>query len=1184
MFVLRETFNLFFLRRQSNKPTASLLIFLAVCLFGLPAQAQYGGGNGEPNDPYLIYTAEQMNAIGADANDWDKHFKLIADIDLAQYNGEQFNIIGYDRGVRNNKPFKGVFDGDNHSISNFTYSSSRGDCIGIFGYVFKGELRNVILIDPNVVIGWGDFAGSLAGYVGAGKIMNCHIEGGSVSSRENVGGLVGRAFLGETSACSSTADVSGYMIVGGLVGESRGMITNCNTSGNISGTHSVGGLIGKSYEFDVVTACWSHSNVSGESAVGGLVGWNMQGSLQRCYSSGHVTGTSGCGGLVGSNGGKVFWCYTECSVTGVDSVGGLVAGNDGKIFSCYSTSIVVGETDVGGLIGRSNYGWVQSCFWDSQASGVSVSAGGVACSTTQMKTASTFRGWHSDGYWTLNEGMDYPRLAWETRAGVPLPPNPSGLYRGSGEPNDPYQIRTPEEFVAIAYQRENWGKHFILMRDLEMSGIDPNEIMLIGDDVTPFSGVFDGAGHTISNYTCSLEGFPYVGLFGILVAPTPDPNGVIAVVKNLHLVNAEIRGGDYVGGMVGWNRGTVTGCSVDGNVVGISQVGGLVGVNTGEINTCCTTGMVSSQQDWAGGLVGRNSPIVANIIGPLLSGNGWAGISRSFSSAYVTGERDVGGLVGSHNGKIADCYSSGIVTGHDVVGGLVGDSRGRINFCYSTAYVTGDTNVGGLVGTKPYYMNVFAFCIWDTDMSGINISAVGKGKTTEQMMSSETYYCWGVDGNWTLDEGNDYPHLTWENRGGRPISEYDRRYGGGNGDANEPYQIWTPEQFITVGWYEEDFDKHFLLMTDLDFNDVSSTEIRSIGNAEAPFTGVFDGQGQTVSRIRLSLSSRHVGVFGVVGIRVPDGRMKGPNPYRTSGIDAPGFIMNLQVTDAYLRGNDMQGVLAGFNVNGTISGCSVTGSVGDGWSGRNGVLGGLIGRNMGFVEKCYASCYVRGDYFVGGLIGSNYGIIQSSNSTSEVNGSDTHIGGLAGDNLGNISDCYSQCIVQGSTDVGGLVGTNSGNIINCSSIGEVTGNMCLAGLVGSNKGSVTNSYSTGSVSGNEEVGGLIGANGYLIWSEPNPGTVSYCYSIGSVSGITSVGGLVGHHVAGSITSCFWDTQASRQIASVGGTGKTTIEMQMVGTFLEAGWDFVDETANGTEDIWWILEGQDYPRLWWEALE
>ena len=31
------------------------------------------------------------------------------------------------------------------------------------------------------------------------------------------------------------------------------------------------------------------------------------------------------------------------------------------------------------------------------------------------------------------------------------------------------------------------------------------------------------------------------------------------------------------------------------------------------------------------------------------------------------------------------------------------------------------------------------------------------------------------------------------------------------------------------------------------------------------------------------------------------------------------------------------------------------------------------------------------------------------------------------------------------------------------------------------------------------------------------------------------------------------------------------------------WDFMNETINGTKDIWWILEGQDYPRLWWEAI-
>ena len=43
-------------------------------------------------------------------------------------------------------------------------------------------------------------------------------------------------------------------------------------------------------------------------------------------------------------------------------------------------------------------------------------------------------------------------------------------------------------------------------------------------------------------------------------------------------------------------------------------------------------------------------------------------------------------------------------------------------------------------------------------------------------------------------------------------------------------------------------------------------------------------------------------------------------------------------------------------------------------------------------------------------------------------------------------------------------------------------------------------------------------------------------------------------------------------------------MQTAGTFLDAGWDFVNEVDNGTEDIWWILEGRDYPRLTWELIE
>ena len=125
-------------------------------------------------------------------------------------------------------------------------------------------------------------------------------------------------------------------------------------------------------------------------------------------------------------------------------------------------------------------------------------------------------------------------------------------------------------------------------------------------------------------------------------------------------------------------------------------------------------------------------------------------------------------------------------------------------------------------------------------------------------------------------------------------------------------------------------------------------------------------------------------------------------------------------------------------------------------------------------------------------------------------------------------------------------------------------------------GIIADCYSTSAVTGNGHVGGLVGEN----WK----GTVTTSYSTSSVTGSEDVGGLVGWNEEGTITMGFWDTETSGLNISAGGTGKTTVEMQTESTFLETGWDFVGETANGTEDIWWILEGKDYPRLWWEAAE
>ncbi|OXU14181.1 hypothetical protein SMSP1_01947 [Sedimentisphaera salicampi] len=95
------------------------------------------------------------------------------------------------------------------------------------------------------------------------------------------------------------------------------------------------------------------------------------------------------------------------------------------------------------------------------------------------------------------------------------------------------------------------------------------------------------------------------------------------------------------------------------------------------------------------------------------------------------------------------------------------------------------------------------------------------------------------------------------------------------------------------------------------------------------------------------------------------------------------------------------------------------------------------------------------------------------------------------------------------------------------------------------------------------------------------GSIENCHATGSVSGGNSssdLGGLCGsNYSGGTITSCFWDKEASGISTSEGGTGLTTAEMQTLGTFTDAGWDFAGEAANGSNEVWFMPAGS-YPLL------
>ncbi|MHC4743723.1 MAG: GLUG motif-containing protein, partial [Planctomycetota bacterium] len=322
---------------------------------------KYGGGTGEPNDPYQIWDANHMQAIGADANDWDKHFILMADIDLGQFDGkdgrERFNVVG--RGYYDdewvNIPFSGEFDGNNHTIAGFTYDSNDDDEIGLFGYVDdpNAQIRNLGLTEPNIDVPTGEMIGSLVGRLREGTIANCSIEDGSVSGRTYVGGLVG-GFMHDPAG-----------------GNSSGIVSNCHYTGSVSGDHSVGGLVGASW--GTVTNCYSGGDVTGRAHVGGLAGANW-GTVTNCFSSGDVTGSAFVGGLAGSNPGTITGCYSKSDVLAISRVGGLVGSNygmlpvaghahvSGTIAECYSTGSVEGNESVGGLSGHCFEGEISNSY------------------------------------------------------------------------------------------------------------------------------------------------------------------------------------------------------------------------------------------------------------------------------------------------------------------------------------------------------------------------------------------------------------------------------------------------------------------------------------------------------------------------------------------------------------------------------------------------------------------------------------------------------------------------------------------------------------------------------------------------------------------------------------------------------------------------------------------------------
>ena len=309
---------------------------------------------------------------------------------------------------------------------------------------------------------------------------------------------------------------------------------------------------------------------------------------------------------------------------------------------------------------------------------------------------------------------------------------------------------------------------------------------------------------------------------------------------------------------------------------------------------------------------------------------------------------------------------------------------GKLGGIHSIAHSINDT--GLIVGSAEDYRLGGHAILFDPTDSGNNIEL-------ESLIDP--------DSGWTLESANDISNSGWiVGQGINPERKSHAfllvpilpRYSGGTGDPNDPYQIATVEDLILLGESPDDYDKHFILTSDIDLdpnlsgrkvfdkaviapdtNDVTR-DFQGI-----PFAGSLDGNGHTISNLMI-VGHGYLGLFGHL---------------------AEAHIKQIGIVDVNIRGS------------------------GD-------YVGGLVGGNgdfygSGMITQCYSSGTIAGHGNVGGLVGYNYD--------------------------GNVINCYSMCTVYGDSlgspyfgGCGGLVGWNVGEVINCYSIGTVNG----GGLIGNN--------------------------------------------------------------------------------------------------------------------------------------
>ena len=996
----------------------------------------------EPNAEgiYEISTGAELAWFEAQVNDSKNSFsgktlKLTADIDLG---GNEWTPIGGSACT-----FRGTFDGNSFGITGLKVTNNSGNGFaGLFGAVRGSTIKNLTVSGTVTDNAGYSYSGGITGCAQDSVIDNCT---SNINISDAAGSWIGGiAAIIEGSTvvrnCVNTGNLDGvdYSIAGGIVGaiKDSGKVQNSYSTGNVN------------VETNETTAG------DGSTYSEGIVG---NGTAANCYYLGTVTGKTARAYYIDDTGAE-----KEITVTGEGA----------------NTKYTVGDTELVALLNE----------WANTNNNASI---------WKNSTVEPY-----NPVFKTNDEPDAP-AAWDGTSTTEVEPNDEGIY----------EISTAAElawFEAQVNDSKNSfsGKTLKLTADIDLGG---NEWTPIGGSACTFRGTFDGNSFGITGLkVTNNSGNGFAGLFGAVRGST---------IKNLTVSGTvtDNAGYSYSGGITGCAQDSVIdNCTSNINISDAagSWIGGIAAIIEGStvVRNCVNTG----------NLDGVDYSIAGGIVGAIKDSGK---VQNSYSTGNVnveTNETTAGdgstyseGIVG--NGTAANCYYLGTVTGKAARAYYIDDTGAENEITVTgegadTKYTVGDTELVALLNewAKTHGATI---TLWKNSavepynpifMTGDEPAAEeitlvydangGEGSAYEKKEK-------GVDGSATFtirdDAGFSYKgkkfngwNTTTDGDGvvytvGQDVTIRQnltlyamwKAPWDGSGTEADPYQIKTEADLIELRVQVNEngltYAKEWFQLV----NSISLTdEWTPIGNSDAVFMGNLDGNGLTISNLKITAGGTYTGLFGCAAL---------------------GTFRNLNLTDVDITGTGLDcGSVVGYVPKGSINLMDITVAVNV--KGKN-HTGGLVGRGYVIAERCTVSGSVSGDGMVGGLVagssGDTYGTFIDCVNRANVSSTATYGGSAAGIqacSASNPLNSFTGCINSGTIIASGAdshaagIANGAHKIENCQNSGAISAVSHACGI--GNGVNIEKCSNTGFVNGGVAAGI---ATGYVL-------RISFCSNTGAI--------------------------------------------------------------------------------------